>query len=144
MLYALCFRSVVLKPVLGTPNHSIFCMSPSFNTPDSTHQLISRIGKTWTGCVIWETHTKYVVAGGPQDRFENHCFRSPIKASAKCIIDICSKKKKLIKINKVTKILVCILVNICCQNKHTRIQGPKQTYNKCQINLKMILGSIIN
>ncbi len=39
-------RSVVLKPVLGTPNHSIFCMSPSFNTPDLTHELISRVCKT--------------------------------------------------------------------------------------------------
>ncbi len=64
--------SVVLKPVLGTPNHSIFCMSPSFNTPDSTHQFISRVCKTWNGCGLWERHTKCVVAGGPQDRFENH------------------------------------------------------------------------
>ncbi len=64
--------AVVLKPVLGTPNHSIFCMSPSFNTPDLTHQLISRVCKTWSGCGLWERHTKCVVAGGPQDRFENH------------------------------------------------------------------------
>ncbi len=35
------------QPVLGTPNHSIFCVSPSFNTPDSTYQLISRVYKTW-------------------------------------------------------------------------------------------------
>ncbi len=65
-------KPVVLKPVLGTPNHSIFCMSPSFNTPDSTHQLISRVCKTWNGCGLWERLTKCVVAGGPQDRFENH------------------------------------------------------------------------
>ncbi len=70
-------RPVVLKPVLGTPNHSIFCMSPSFNTPDSTHQLISRVCKTWNGCGLWERHTKCVVAGGPQDRFENYWPRRP-------------------------------------------------------------------
>ncbi len=69
------FKSVVLKPVLGTPNHSKFCMSPSFNTPDLTHQLISRVCKTWSGCGLWERHTKCVVAGGPQDRFENHWFK---------------------------------------------------------------------
>ncbi len=75
LLLMLCTRSVVLKPVLGTPSHSIFCMSPSFNTPDSTHQLISRVCKTWNGCGLWERLTKCVVAGGPQDRFENHCTR---------------------------------------------------------------------
>ncbi len=66
---------------MGTPNHNIFCMSPSFNTPDSTHQLISRICKTWIGCGLWERHTKYVVAGGPQDRFENHWSSGPPSTS---------------------------------------------------------------
>ncbi len=68
-------RAMVLKPVLGTPNHSILCMSLSFNTPDSTHQLISGVCKTWNGCGLWERHTKCVVPGGPQDRFKNHCSR---------------------------------------------------------------------
>ncbi len=73
----LCSKAVVLKPVLGTPNHSIFCMS----LPHLTHQLISRVCKTWNGCGLWERHTKCVVAGGPQDRFENHCSKGAVSDS---------------------------------------------------------------
>ncbi len=46
--------------------------SPSFNTPDSTHQLISGVCNTLNGCGLWERHIKYVVPGGAQDMFENH------------------------------------------------------------------------
>ncbi len=28
---------------------------------------------SWIRCVKWGRHTKYVVVGGPQDKFENHC-----------------------------------------------------------------------
>ncbi len=35
-------RSVLPKPVLEDPLPCIFCMSPLSNTPDSTHQLVSR------------------------------------------------------------------------------------------------------
>lgn len=31
-----CPRAVLLQPVQWTPNHCMFCISPSFNTPDST------------------------------------------------------------------------------------------------------------
>ncbi len=37
----------VFKPVLEAPLPCTFCMSHSSNTPDSTHQLISRDCKTW-------------------------------------------------------------------------------------------------
>ncbi len=85
MIAWLYIKAVVLKPVLGTPNHSIFCMSPSFNTPDSTHQLISRVCKTWNGCGLWGRHTKCVVAGGPQDRFENHCIKVIVQTKMKIL-----------------------------------------------------------
>ncbi len=73
--------SVVLKPVLGTPNNGIFCMSPSFNTPDSTHQLISEVCKTLK--LVWPMREIYKMCDGwgPQDRFENHCSISMILKS---------------------------------------------------------------
>ncbi len=35
-------KTVVPKPVLEAPLPCNFCMSPLSNTPDSTHQLVSR------------------------------------------------------------------------------------------------------
>ncbi len=53
------FNTVVLKPVLGTPNHFIFCMSPSFNTPDSTHQLVSIEAVSQTeGYILCRSHPR--------------------------------------------------------------------------------------
>ncbi len=70
---------MVLKPVLGTPSHHIFCMSLSLATPnsslaDSTNELMS-----WIRCVKWGRHTKYAVVGGPQDRFENHWSKGQLE-----------------------------------------------------------------
>lgn len=42
-------KTVLLKPVLVTPNHCIFSMYPSFNTPDSAHQLIKIQNVQWLG-----------------------------------------------------------------------------------------------
>ncbi len=42
---------MVFKPVLQAPLPCTFCMCPLSDTPDSTHQLVSRDCKTWTGCV---------------------------------------------------------------------------------------------
>ncbi len=39
--------AVVFKPVLQAPLPCTFCMSPLSDTPDSTHQLVTRDCKTW-------------------------------------------------------------------------------------------------
>ncbi len=46
------------------PQPCTFCMSPSSITPDSTHQLISRDCKTWSGCVRYRETYKMCSAGG--------------------------------------------------------------------------------
>ncbi len=51
-----CFKAVVFKPVLQAPLPCTFCMSSLSDTPDSTHQLISRDCKTWIGCLTRETY----------------------------------------------------------------------------------------
>ncbi len=47
--------------------------TPLPDTPDSTHQIISRDCKIWFGCVWQRRHTKCAGQGCLQDRFENHC-----------------------------------------------------------------------
>ncbi len=68
----LWIMAVVFKPVLQAPLPCTFCMSPLSDTPDSTHQLVSRDCKTWIGCVWQGRHTKCAGQGCLQDRFENH------------------------------------------------------------------------
>ncbi len=70
------FRTVVFKPVLQAPLPSTFCLSTLSDTPDSTHQLVSRDCKTWIVCVWQGRHTKCAGQGCLQDRFENHWFRA--------------------------------------------------------------------
>ncbi len=65
--------AVVFKPVLQAPLPCIFCMSPLSDTPNSTHQLVSRNCKTWIGCVWQGRHPKCAGQGCLQYRFENHC-----------------------------------------------------------------------
>ncbi len=60
---------------LQAPLPCTFCMSPLSDTPDSTHQLVSRDCKTWIGCVWQGRHTKCAGQGCLQDRFENHWLR---------------------------------------------------------------------
>ncbi len=45
--YNVSFKAVVFKPVLQAPLPCTFCMCPLSDTPDSTHQLVSRDCKTW-------------------------------------------------------------------------------------------------
>ncbi len=49
-------------------------MSPLSNTPDSTHQLVSRDCKNWIGCVWLRRHTECAGHGVLQDRFGKHWF----------------------------------------------------------------------
>ncbi len=65
--------SVLPKPVLEAPLPCTFCMSPLSNTPDSTHQLVSRDWKNYIGCVWLGRHTKCAGQGVLQDRFGKHC-----------------------------------------------------------------------
>ncbi len=46
VLLVLYHSAVVFKPVLQAPLPCTFCMSPLSDTPDSTHQLVSRDCKT--------------------------------------------------------------------------------------------------
>ncbi len=57
----------------GGPLSCIFCMSPWSNTPDSTHQLVSRDCKNYIRCVWLGRHTKCAGQGILQDRFGKHC-----------------------------------------------------------------------
>ncbi len=68
---SLDLKAVVFKPVLQAPLPCTFCMSPLSDTPDSTHQLISRDCKTWAVSqyaflsvlvFLWTCETSSVVA----------------------------------------------------------------------------------
>ncbi len=49
---------MVFKPVLQEPLPCTFCMSSLSDTPDSSHQLVSRDCKAWIGCVWQGRHKK--------------------------------------------------------------------------------------
>ncbi len=98
----MCLIAVVLKPVLRTPSHHIFCMSLSYDTPSSSLADPTEL-MSWIRCVKWGRHTKYVVVGGPQDRFENHWSRVSE--------DISTMSQTVLRFEKIPKSVIKIQIS---------------------------------
>lgn len=69
--------AVLLKPVLRTPHHCTFWMSPSSVTPNSSLAVSTRAVELNQVCQMRET-SKMCSSEGPQDTLEKHCHSSVI------------------------------------------------------------------
>lgn len=70
--YWVCPSQVILRPVLGTPHHCTFCMSPSLDTLNSSLVISTNTLMSGVICVRWGRRTKCAVVGDSQDGFGKH------------------------------------------------------------------------